>query len=180
MSLSLALNMIGKESRGDQKIKRKVAWKGYLVESDYGKFLVSDERASDLELKGVPVEISIKEAASGMGLSGPAAFNEIWVRDGNIIGAPPEMSDKMEETGAFKTNKTFVKGFAKYAAWKIEKALDRGHTGKKYEKVKDLEGVNMKMTSKALQYILSHKKKVDIQGPLYLKFLFKINGSNGD
>jgi O-phosphoseryl-tRNA synthetase len=169
-----------KENLGDPKVTRKVAWKGHLVESDYGRFLVSDDRATELQLKGLPAEIILKEAGPGLGLSGPAAFNEIWIKDGNIIGAPPEMSSKMEETGAFRTNRTFVKGFSRYAAWKVEKALDRGHTGKRYEKVKDLEGINMKMSSKALQFILSHKKKVDIQGPVFLKFLFKIKGANGD
>jgi O-phosphoseryl-tRNA synthetase len=169
-----------RDNSGDPKVTRKVAWKGHLVESEYGKFLVSDDRATELQLKGLPAEIILKEAGPGLGLSGPAAFNEVWIKDGNIIGAPPEMSQKMDDTGAFRTNRTFVKGFSRYAAWKIEKALERGHTGKRYEKVKDLEGVNMKMSSKALQYILSHKKKVDIQGPVFLKFLFKIKGKNGD
>ncbi|MGA1819775.1 MAG: hypothetical protein ACMUHU_02080 [Thermoplasmatota archaeon] len=169
-----------KDNAGEPEIKRKVAWTGFLVDSEYGNFLVSEERAEEMNITGTPVEVILKEAGSGHGIAGPAAFNEIWINDGNIVAAPPEMSSKMEEMGAFKTNKTFVKGFSRFAAWKIEKAIDIGHTSKVYEKVKDLEGINMKLTSKALQYILSHKKKVDIQGPVYLKFLMRLKGSDNN
>ncbi|MGA1793935.1 MAG: hypothetical protein ACMUHM_08295 [Thermoplasmatota archaeon] len=181
--ISNAIMKCYKDHAGDTEIKRKVAWSGFLVRSEYGEFLVSEERAAEMKITGTPVEVILKEAGSGYGLSGPAAFNEIWINDGNIIAAPPEMSNKMEEAGAFKTNKTFVKGFSRFAAWKIEKAIEFGHTSKVYEKIKDLEGINMKLTSKALHYILSHKKKIDIQGPVYLKFLMRIkeNGNpNGD
>jgi len=159
---------------GNEKIARKVAWKGQLVQSDYGTFLVSDERARELDIRGTPAEVILKEARPGMGLAGPAAFNEIWIKDGNIIGATPDMASRMEEDGATKTNKTYVKAFSRFVGWKVEKALERGHTGKLFDKIRDLEGINLKLSSKALHYILSHNKKIDIQGPVYLKFLFKI------
>ncbi|MGA1872558.1 MAG: hypothetical protein ACMUHY_02710 [Thermoplasmatota archaeon] len=171
--ISNAILKCYKDNAGNTEKKKEIAWSGFLIDSEYGKFLVSDERASELKMTGIPVEVVLKEAGPGYGLSGPAAFNEIWVRDGNIIGATPGTSQKMEESGALKTSKTFVKGFARYAAWKIEKAIELGHTSKTYEKVKDLEGINIKLNSKALQYLLSHKKKIDIQGPLYLKFSFR-------
>jgi len=178
--ISNAIMKCYKENADDPEVKRKVAWSGFLVKSEYGRFLVSEERAAELKITGTPVEVILKEAGSGYGLAGPAAFNEIWINDGNIIAAPPEMAGKMEESGALKTNKTFVKGFSRFAAWKIEKAIEIGHTSKVYEKVKDLEGINLKLTSKALQYILSHKKKVDIQGPVYLKFLMRIKDQGSE
>jgi O-phosphoseryl-tRNA synthetase len=162
-----------------EKVSRKVAWKGQLVESGYGIFLVSDERAKELGIKGAPAEVIIKEARTSMGLAGPAAFNEIWIKDGNIIGTTPDMASRMEEEGAIKTNKTYIKAFSRFVGWKIEKALERGHTGKLFDKIRDLEGINLKLSSKALHYILSHNKKIDIQGPVYLKFLFKVK-KNGN
>ncbi|MBN1538641.1 MAG: hypothetical protein JW939_00725 [Candidatus Thermoplasmatota archaeon] len=180
--ISNAILKCYKESAGDPDVKRKVAWKGYLVASEYGRFLVSEERAAKIHVHGRPAEVILREGASGQGLTGPAAFNEIWVKDGEIIGVPPDLSDKMEGSGAVKTNRTFVKGFARSAAWKIEKNIDTGHTGKIIDNVKELEGVNMKLNSKAFQYILSHKKRVNIRGPVYLKFLFRTldQPENGD
>jgi O-phosphoseryl-tRNA synthetase len=162
-----------------EKVSRMVAWKGQLVVSDYGSFLVSDERARELGIKGATAEVILKEARPGMGLAGPAAFNEIWINDGNIIGATPGMASKMEDDGATKTNKTYIKAFSRFVGWKIEKALERGHTGKMFDKIRDLEGINLKLSSKALHYILSHNRKIDIQGPVYLKFLFKVK-KNGN
>ena len=57
--------------------------------------------------------------------------------------------------------------------WKIEKAIERGHTAKTVEMIRDLEDINLKLDSKALHYMLSHGKKADIRGPVYLKFIFK-------
>lgn len=158
----------------DKKFSKISAWKGIMVRSDYGKFLVGEERAKELKLEGREVEVLLREVSEGMGLSGPAAFNEVWVEQGNIIGVPPSASKKMEERGAHRTNKSYVKAFSRFAAWKIERSLARGNTMRTVKKIKDLEGINMKLTSKALYYTLSHKKKVDVQGPVFLKFSFKV------
>ncbi len=163
-----------REVKDCEKVSKITAWKGVLVRSDYGTFLVSEERAKELKIDGKPAEIILKEAREDLGLCGPGAFNEIWVQDGNILGIPPNMVKTMEERGAYRTNKTFAKAFSRYAAWKIERALDRGHSLRKVEKIKDLEGINLKLTSKALYYMLSHEKKVDVQGPVFLKFHFRI------
>lgn len=172
--IASAIHTAYKEHIDDKETKKVTAWKGLLVESDYGKFLVSDDRAAEIGMKGKTAEVILKEAVKGSGLTGPAAFNNIWINDGNIIAAPSSMSERMTEDGAVKSNKTFVKAFSRYAAWKIEKNLERGHTGKKLEKIKGLEAINLKLNSKALYYLLSRKKKIDIQGPVYLKFQFNV------
>ncbi len=172
--IAQAIHSIYKDSHDCQDLSKKIAWKGILVSSDYGKFLVSTERAKELKIEGIPAEVILKEAREGMGLCGPGAFNQILVHEGNILGVPPTMVKSMEEKGAFNTNKTFVKAFSRFAAWKIERSLDRGHTLKKVDKIRDLEGINLKLTSKALYYMLSHNKKVDVQGPVFLKFYFKV------
>jgi O-phosphoseryl-tRNA synthetase len=173
--IAQAIHSTYKEVRDCNDKKKVVAWKGVLVSSDYGKFLVSSERAKDLKIEGKKVEVVLEEAIPGSGLCGPGAFNEIWIEDGNVLGVPQTMSATMEEKDAYKTNKTLVKAFSRYAAWKIERALIKGRTGKKVEKIKDLEGINLKLTSKALYYMLSHKKKVNVQGPVFLKFKFQVS-----
>ena len=41
----------------DNESKKVSAWKGRLVESHYGHFLVSEERASELGMTGKPAEV---------------------------------------------------------------------------------------------------------------------------
>jgi O-phosphoseryl-tRNA synthetase len=172
--IAQAIHKAYRDSSDGEKLSKKVAWKGILVSSDYGRFLVNTDRARELKIEGKKAEIVLKEAREGAGLCGPGAFNEVWVHEGNILGVPPNMFKAMEEKGAYRSNKTFVKAFSRYAAWKIERSLERGHSLKKVEKIKDLEGINLKLTSKALYYMLSHNKKVDVQGPVFLKFHFKV------
>ncbi|MFW3146820.1 MAG: hypothetical protein ACMUIE_08430 [Thermoplasmatota archaeon] len=171
--IASAIQKAYKDNCGDDPPSKVVAWKGFLVESDYGKFLVSEERANELNMTGIPAEVVLKEVREGMGICGPAAMNEIWIQEGNIFGATPDMSEKMTESGATRTGKSFAKAFSRYAAWKIEKSLDRGRATKKIEKIKELEEINMKLNSQALYYLLSHKKKIDVKGPVYLRFLFR-------
>ena len=75
-----------KEMNECEKVAKKVAWKGILVRSDYGKFLVGADRAKDLKLTGKEVEVILSEAGKDMGLCGPGAFNDIWIDDGNVVG----------------------------------------------------------------------------------------------
>ncbi|MEA3558963.1 MAG: hypothetical protein U9R75_06890 [Candidatus Thermoplasmatota archaeon] len=174
--IASAIHKAYTDNADDQEKKKVTAWKGQLVGSDYGKFLVSDERAAELNMKGTPAEVVLKEASKGAGLCGPATFNQIWIKDGNIFGVPSDMLEKTKKEGGIKTNKTFVKAFSRYAAWKIEKNLERGKAGKRIDKIKGLEAINLKLDSRALYYLLSHKKKIDIQGPVYLKFQFRTVG----
>jgi len=161
-----------REHADEEKIGRVVAWKGALVRGEYGPSLVEgdDDRAAE----GVPAEVVLKEAKKGMGIIGPAAFDEIYVHDGNIMSVPPPEIERMEESGGVRAKKNYAKAFSKLAGWKIEKALDRGHTVKKYEIVKSLEDANLRLDSKALYYILSRKKRIEVRGPAYLKFHFRI------
>ncbi|OYT43717.1 hypothetical protein B6U90_06710 [Thermoplasmatales archaeon ex4484_6] len=172
--IARAIHRTYRECREKEEDEKRTAWKGILASSDYGKFLVTEERAKELGIDGRPAEVVLRESRKGMGLCGPGAFNEIWVDQGNVVSVPPNMAKTLEERGASRTNKTFVKAFSRYAAWKIERSLERGHTSRKVEKIRDLEGINLKLTSKALYYILSHKKKVDVQGPVYLSFSFRV------
>ncbi|MFO8050635.1 MAG: hypothetical protein R6V01_02920 [Thermoplasmatota archaeon] len=171
--IASAIHKAYRENAANEGLSKLTAWKGELMESDYGRFLVSGEKAGELNMKGRPAEVILKEAVKGAGLCGPAAFNQIWIKDGDILAIPPDMARTVKEEGGTRTNKTFVKAFSRYAAWKIEKNLERGHTGKKIEKIKGLEAINLKLNSKALFYVLSRKKRIDIQGPIYLKFQFR-------
>lgn len=165
-----------KELRDDREAKRAVAWKGYMVESRHGKKLISEEDFANMEEgeTGVPAQIILKEAKSGMGLTGPGAFNHIYIKNGEIIGVNEEEAESLEsDPDTLSTKINFAKAFSKLSAWKVEKAMDRGHTAKTIKMIDDLEDINLKLEQKALHYMLSRNKKVDVKGPVFLKFLFK-------
>lgn len=165
-----------KEYREDKDKKRVVAWKGYLADSHHGKTLISEEVYQEKEdAEGVPVQVILKEAKPGMGLSGPGAFNEIYVKNGDIIGVNEEEIEATEEDpDMIPTNINYAKAFSKLVGWKIEKAIDRGHTAKSIKMIDDLEDINLKLDQKTLHYMLSRNKRTEVKGPVFLKFLFKI------
>ncbi|MGA1821652.1 MAG: hypothetical protein ACMUIG_03915 [Thermoplasmatota archaeon] len=162
-----------KDNRDNADIKRKVAWSGYLVDTRYGQMLITEDEYDSKKGEGTYAEVVLKEAKTGMGLSGPGAFNQIFVKDGDILGVNPSETKVIDDSESIQTKITYAKAFSYLAAWKIEKALERGHTAKTIEMIRDLEDINLKIDSKALHYMLSHGKKADIRGPVYLKFIFR-------
>lgn len=171
--IATAIYRTYKENRDNSNIKRKVAWSGYLVDTRYGQMLITEDEYDSKKGDGTYAEVILKEAKAGMGLSGPGAFNQIYVKDGDILGVNPSETKVMDDSESMQTKITFAKAFSNLAAWKIEKALERGHTAKTVEMIRDLEDINLKLESKALHYMLSHGKKTDVRGPVYLKFIFK-------
>ncbi len=172
-SISKAIYDSYRKAYGDDNAEtgRLTAWKGVLAKIDGALTLA--EGTVEGEIIG-NAEIYLKEAKTGLGLIGPAAMNDIYVLNGDILGLPSIEEKRMLEAGAVKTGINYVNAFSNLAAWKIEKSLERGHTGKSVENVRGLEEINLKVDSKALYYTLSHGKKVDVKGPVYLRFYFKV------
>ncbi len=172
-SISKAIYDSYQNAYGDDNAEagRLTAWKGVLTKTD--GVLTLAEGNGEGEIIG-HAEINLKEAKTGLGLMGPAAMDNIYVLNGDILGLPSSEEKRMLESGAIKTGINYINAFSNLAAWKIEKSLERGHTGKSVEIVRGLEGINLKVDSKALYYTLSHGKKVDVKGPVYLRFYFKV------
>ena len=123
-------------------------------------------------IKNNKVAVYIWEKEKNVKLLGPAAFNKIWVKDGNILGLDP---NKIPEN-AIDTNKTYIEGIASEMAYLIESLLDQNV--KSYEhRVKmcyRASEVNIKIGDVILEYIHSKQKKIDIRGPIFIGLSFNI------
>jgi len=161
-----------KGMRGKEESGPIVVWKGHLVTSGKSENLVSIGSAVPEGSSVIKAELFLEEAKEGMGLYGPGAFDQVWVKDGNIMGIPPTLAREIRSEGGYRTGKSYLKAFANYAGWKIERSFSRGSTSKSFEMVRRLEDINMQLTSKAQNYVLSRSRKVDVKGPVFLMFRF--------
>jgi O-phosphoseryl-tRNA synthetase len=121
--------------------------------------------------KNRKIEVLIWEKDDNVKLLGPAALNEIWVKDGNVLGVP---SDKVPE-GAISANKTYLEGIASEMAYNIEVMLDQNidnydHRVKMCYRASE---VNIELDDIVLEYIHSKQKKIDIRGPVFLGLSFR-------
>lgn len=126
------------------------------------------------EVEGANVSVKLIEPEEDTELIGPAAFNQIYVKDGNIVGVPPEGWDDDEflrgarEEGV-STGITYMGGVSALAASRIEEAIK----GKQEEVevrvpiVKSLSDLNLKLGKPARRYITANKKRIDVRGPVF-------------
>ena len=113
------------------------------------------------EMLGEYVKVSVIEPEDNTKLCGPAFLNEIFVTDGNIIGAAM--------SSGISTGITYIAAFAAEAAHEIEGALKEGN--------KELEvrikisrspnDINIRIDPIAKRYITSQNKKIDLRGPVF-------------
>ncbi len=125
-------------------------------------------------LKGKDISVFVKEPEENTKLIGPAAFNEIYVFDGNIVGVPPEGLKKDEflqkvRKGGIKTDLTYMKAVANMASREIEKAVEsrKGEIEVRVPIVESLGDINLKLEKPARRYITNNNKKIDIRGPVF-------------
>ena len=110
-------------------------------------------------IKNKKIEVSLTEVEEGKKLIGPAAFNKIFVNDGNIIAS----LDKVEGE---KTGISFIKAIANKAASEIEQQTGdfKTYTGI----VRNLGNINLKVSAKSMKYIGTNNKKISIKGPVFV------------
>ncbi|CAD7770090.1 O-phosphoserine--tRNA(Cys) ligase [Candidatus Methanoperedenaceae archaeon GB37] len=119
------------------------------------------------ELFNRGIVVSVVEPEEGTRLCGPAAMNTVVVHKGNIIGVPPREKRLIEE--GVSTKIRYIDAFAAMAASEIEKGLCNGldEVTHRVRIVKTPGEVNLKIDPVAQRYITSHKKKIDIRGPIF-------------
>jgi len=124
-------------------------------------------------LKGKKIEVLIWEQDEGVSLLGPATLNKIWIKDGNILGLPPDETPE----DAYFTGKTYLEGIANEMAYNIEILLDQNK--RSYEhRVKmcyRASEINLNIDDIIMEYIHSNQKKIDVRGPIFLGLKFKVN-----
>ncbi len=121
------------------------------------------------------VKVYVYETEAGTRLLGPAALNRIYVYDGNVLGVPEKdmkhvtISREAREKG-LPVNFGYLDAIMSLAAAKIEKAVKLGEKNVNVRKtmVKHPGDVNVKISNPARRYITSRKKKIKIEGPVFL------------
>jgi O-phosphoseryl-tRNA synthetase len=113
------------------------------------------------ELLDTFVRITVVEPEEDTKLCGPAFLNEIFVKDGNVIGAAkPE---------GVSTGITYIGAFAAEAAYAIEQALKEGKNKLEVRVriARSPNDINLKIDPVATRYITSRNKKIDLRGPVF-------------
>lgn len=124
------------------------------------------------EIKGKPIKVTLWEEDEGVKLLGPACLNKVWVKDGEIMGLPPQK----ELEGGIDTGKTYLEGVASEMAYNIEILLDQNkasydhHVKMCYRASK----VNLEVDDIVQEFIHSKQKKIDIRGPVFLAVSYKV------
>lgn len=130
--------------------------------------------AFDDELLGKKITVKIVEPEDNTKLLGPAAWNWIYVYDGNIVGIPPqsEIRDNKALEAMIKgisTDIIYMDSIAARAAYKVEEMVISGNDNMKLRATiaKSLSDINLRLEKTALHYITSNKKIIDVRGPIF-------------
>jgi O-phosphoseryl-tRNA synthetase len=130
---------------------------------------------------GKKIQLDVVEPEKGTKLLGPAAWNEIYVYQGNIVGVPTqkEVDDELSRK-AFKkgieTGISYMDGVAAQAAYRAEEMVISGSESIKIRTTiaKAPSDVNLKLGKVALRYITSNNKEIDIRGPIFCTITIKL------
>lgn len=158
-------------TKAGQKLAEKIrkTAKKHKDKSSPCEVKVSEEKINETKFN-----VKLVEPEKDTKLIGPAAFNEIYVKDGNVVGVPLEgwEDDKFlqeaREEGA-PTDISYMKAFANLAARKIEKTAEEGKEKVKIRVpiVESLGDINLKLKRPAKRYITNNNKKIDVRGPVF-------------
>ena len=123
-------------------------------------------------IKDKKIVVAIWEKDEGVNLLGPATLNEIWVRDGSILGVHPDKPP----TSGINTKKTYLEGIASEMAYNIEIMLEQNKNSYEY-RIKmcyRASEVNLEIDDIILEFIHSKQNKIDIRGPVFVGLSFKV------
>jgi O-phosphoseryl-tRNA synthetase len=107
------------------------------------------------------VQVSVVEPEENTKLCGPAFRNEIFVKDGNIIGAA---ASKGLSTGI-----KYIQAFAAEAAYAVEQAVQEGKNELEVRVriSRSPSDINLQIDPVAIRYITSRNKRIDLRGPVF-------------
>ncbi len=133
------------------------------------------------KLHGKKVKVYVYETDVGTKLLGPAARNQIYINNGNILGIPEKGMETVQavkeahEKGV-SVRFSYLDAVASLAAAKIEEAIQLGRkvVDIRVKMAKHPSDVNIKVSDVARRYITSQKKKIEVVGPVFIGVRAKI------
>ncbi|NVM02469.1 MAG: O-phosphoserine--tRNA ligase [Candidatus Helarchaeota archaeon] len=124
------------------------------------------------DIQGKNIEITIWEFDKGAKLLGPASLNEIFVREGSILGILPEKNTK----GGVSTKIRYLDSLAAHASRKIEELInsEKNEIKLRYRISKLASDININIPQDVRYFITSKNKKIDLRGPIFIGITGKI------
>jgi O-phosphoseryl-tRNA synthetase len=121
------------------------------------------------------VTVKLTEREENKNLVGPAAFNEVFVHDGNIYGLPPGKSEDIRASG-INCSIRYIDAIAALAAHNIEKSViaGEGESVTKVQMARSLNDINLALDDVALRYITANNKLIDMRGPIFVTIEAKV------
>ncbi len=116
------------------------------------------------------VSVWVIEPEENTKLCGPAVFNEVVVYNNDILGLPRNKKwRKAFDNDSACTGIRFIDSFAARCAWDIEQAVVAGvqDVESRVRIVKVPSEINIVLDPLINKYITSHKKKIDLRGPVF-------------
>ncbi|MDP1552306.1 MAG: O-phosphoserine--tRNA ligase [Methanobacteriaceae archaeon] len=131
---------------------------------------------------GKNITLKAVEEESNTRLLGPAASNQVYIYQGNIIGVPvtKKLDDpliKKAVANGIPTNISYLGALAAHAAYKVEEMVVSGHDDLKIRSTiaRSLSDINLQLDNVALNYITGNNKEIDIRGPIFSTLICKRN-----
>ncbi|HQI67790.1 MAG TPA: O-phosphoserine--tRNA ligase [Methanothrix sp.] len=129
------------------------------------------------ELFGRKVRVSVVEPEENTKLCGPAAFNEVVVYKGNIMGIPRTARWEEAFSEGVTTGIRYIDSFASQAAFDVEEAAMAGRGSEiRARIVRGPADINIKIHPALERYITSYKHKMDLRGPVFTTVKSEIVG----
>jgi len=126
------------------------------------------------EFLGKNIKVELVEPEEGTKLLGPAAWNQIYLYQGNIVGTPVEgnITDSIALNAVNKginLNISYMDGVAAYAAYKIEEMVISGEKEANIRTTisRSISDINLRLDEVGLNYITSLNKTIDVRGPIF-------------
>lgn len=135
------------------------------------------------EFLGKDIQVKVVEPEEGTKLLGPAAWNQIYTYQGNIIGISPGADIKDQAAlealkNGLPLNISYMDGVAALIAYKIEEQVVSG-AGKLVLRTtiaRSISDINLMLEEVALNYITGENKVIDVRGPIFCTIISEIKG----
>ena len=146
------------------------------------------------------IKVEAIEEEENTNLLGPAALNNVYIYDGNILGIPKDIEEKVnqlsdEELATYKnenkdekilieatqkgisTDIRYLDSLAAEVAYKIEEAILSGENSltQRSTIARSLSDINLRLDNVAMNYINNENKLIDIRGPIFstIRLMYK-------
>ena len=123
-------------------------------------------------IKDKKIVVNLWEKDEGVNLLGPATLNEIWVKDGSILGVNPDKPP----TNNINTKKSYLEGIASEMVYNIEIMLEqnKNYYEHRIKMCYRASEINLEIDDIILEYIHSKQNKIDVRGPVFLGLSFRV------